>query len=57
MGPMSHDMTSFTNPISGSGFSTEKGAAVIVLGMLVVLTLINRGFRGISAGGISVGVH
>lgn len=35
---------------------TPHAAAAIVLGALAFLILINRGFRGVSAGGISVGV-
>ena len=35
---------------------TPQAAAAIVIGALAFLILVNRGFRGISAGGISVGV-
>lgn len=40
------------------GLTTEHAAAVIVIGALVFLAVVRRGFRGIgvSAGGISAGV-
>jgi hypothetical protein len=42
---------------SGSMLSTPHAAAVIVIGSLVFLYMINRGFHGVSVGGVSVGVH
>lgn len=45
------------NPVKGSGLSTEHATAALVIGALVGLYFIRRGFRGISAGGISVGVR
>lgn len=38
------------------GFTSEKAAAVIVIGALAALILINRGFRGVSVGGLNVGL-
>jgi hypothetical protein len=35
---------------------TPYAAAALVLGSLLFLILVRRGFRGISAGGVSVGV-
>lgn len=35
---------------------TPHAAAAVVLGALAFLILINRGFRGVSVGGVSVGV-
>ncbi len=36
--------------------TTDKAAGIIVIGALILLILINRGFRGVSVGGVSVGV-
>jgi hypothetical protein len=35
---------------------TPSAAAALVIGSLVFLILVRRGFRGISVGGVSVGV-
>lgn len=37
-------------------FNTPHIAGLIVLGSLVFLILVRKGFRGISVGGVSVGV-
>lgn len=37
-----------------SGFSTAHSAGVIVVGSLIALILIRRGFRGVSVGGAGV---
>lgn len=40
------------------GFTTEHAAAVVVIGALVFLILIRRGFRGVGlpgVGGVSIG--
>lgn len=42
--------------MTGGLLSTPHAAAVVVLGALAFLILINRGFRGVSVGGVSVGV-
>jgi len=40
----------------GKEITTEKAAAIIVISALVLLFLINRGFRGVSIGGASISV-
>jgi hypothetical protein len=35
---------------------TPQAAAAVVIGALVFLILVNRGFRGVSVAGVSVGV-
>jgi hypothetical protein len=49
--------TRLTNPITGSGWDTPEYAAVLVFGAMAFLYLVRRGFRGLSVGGISVGVR
>jgi hypothetical protein len=45
------------NPVKGGqGMQTEHVVAGIVLGCLAALILLRRGFRGVSAGGLSVGI-
>jgi hypothetical protein len=45
------------NPDAKPSFlDTPKAAAVIVISALVFLILVRRGFRGVSVGGVSVGV-
>jgi hypothetical protein len=39
-------------PGLGGGLSTEHAAAVVVLGSLVFLILIRRGFRGVGVPGV-----
>lgn len=42
----------------GQGFTTEHAAAVIIIGALVFLILVRRGFRGVGVpgvGGVSLG--
>jgi hypothetical protein len=36
---------------------TPYAAAALVLGSLLFLILVKRGFRGVSAGGVSVGIN
>lgn len=43
------------NPIKG-GFTVEHAQAAFTLAALLILWLIGRGFRGVSVGGVSVGV-
>lgn len=45
-----------TNPIKGGGVDSPQMAGAIIIGALVFLFLVRRGFRGASVGGISVGV-
>jgi hypothetical protein len=43
------------NPVRGvKGLTTEYAAGIVVIGSLVALILIRRGFRGVSAGGASI---
>lgn len=45
------------NPVSGvSGLTTPRASAVVVIGALVLLILIRKGFTGASLAGISVNV-
>lgn len=59
---MSYPITSqdgdntLTHPLSG-GIDTQHMAAFVVFGAMLFLFLIRRGFRGLSVGGISVGVR
>ena len=46
-----------TNPVSGQTGNTEYATAALVIGSLVALMLIARGFRGVNVGGVSVGVR
>jgi hypothetical protein len=46
-----------TMPVKGGGMQTEHGVAVVVIGALVALIMIRRGFRGVSVGGASIGVR
>ena len=45
------------NPIKSGGLSTEHATAAIVIGCLVALVMVRRGFRGVNVGGVSVGVR
>ena len=45
------------SPVQSSGLTTEKATAAIVIGAVVLLWLLRRGFRGVSAGGVSVGIR
>lgn len=40
-----------------SMLQTPAAAAALVIGSLVFLILVRRGFRGVSVGGVSVGVN
>lgn len=42
--------------LPGTGVTTPRAAAGLVIGALIALWLIRRGFRGVSLGGVSVGV-
>ena len=48
--------TNALNPVSGTGTTTERAAGILVIGALVVLIMINRGFRGVSVGRLSGGL-
>lgn len=43
--------------VQGSGLTTEHATAVVVIGALLLLILIRRGFRGINIGGVSASVR
>lgn len=43
--------------VHGAGITTEHATAVVVIGALLFLVLIRRGFRGISVGGVSAGLR
>lgn len=52
------DEQSYENPVKTfGGMSTEHVAGALVIGALVFLILVGRGFRGINAGGVSVGIR
>lgn len=44
------------NPVSANGLSTPQAAAALVIGSLVGLIIIRRGFRGVSVSKISGGL-
>ena len=49
------DQTEMVNPVSdGRTIDTPQMAAVLVIGALVFLILVKRGFRGVNAGGAGV---
>jgi hypothetical protein len=43
--------------VRGGGVNTEYATAAVVIGALVFLILVRRGFRGVSAAGVSVGIR
>jgi hypothetical protein len=45
------------SPITVGWWSTEHVAGALVIGALLYLILVGRGFRGVSAGGVSVGIR
>lgn len=45
------------NPVTSGGFNTEHAVAAVVIGCLVALIMIRRGFRGVNVGGVSFGVR
>lgn len=49
-------MASFNQEAKPQLLSTPHAAAVLVFASLLFLILIRRGFRGISVGGVSVGI-
>lgn len=45
------------NPVKESGLTTEHAAGAIIIGSLIFLIVIRRGFRGIAVPGVgTVGV-
>lgn len=52
------DERNYDNPVKTfGGFSTEHMAGALVIGALVFLILVGRGFRGVSVGGVGVNVR
>lgn len=49
--------TTTNYPVEDGNGGTPRAAAGIVIGALVALILIRRGFRGVSVGGVNVGVR
>lgn len=49
-------MATQNSDAQASILSTPHAAGVLVIGALVFLVLVRRGFHGISVGGVSVGV-
>lgn len=45
------------NALQPTGLTPERALAIIVIGALVLLILIARGFRGVNIGGVNVGVR
>lgn len=45
-----------TNPVKSGGITTEHMTGAVVIGAMVGLILINRGFRGVSVGKLSGGL-
>lgn len=43
--------------VRGGMANVEYSTAAVVIGALLFLILIRRGFRGVSAGGLSVGIR
>lgn len=46
-----------TNPVRGGRWDTQHMMIVVILGAMLFLYLIRRGFRGLSVGGVSLGVR
>jgi hypothetical protein len=47
-GPYAGNATGATQPLKGQGLTTEQAAAALVIGSLVALIAVRRGFRGLS---------
>lgn len=45
-----------TDYLPANGFTTPRAAAGLVIGAVIALALLRRGFRGVSVGGVSVGL-
>jgi hypothetical protein len=43
--------------VKGTGLTTEYSTAIVVIGSLLFLILIRRGFRGVNVGGFSASVR
>jgi hypothetical protein len=55
---MYQDDTNPSNPVGnlGMGWDTPQYTAVVVIGAMLFLVMIRRGFRGVSLGGASLRV-
>lgn len=42
--------------VSNTSVDTPRAAAGLVIGALIALILLRRGFRGVNVGGVSVGI-
>jgi hypothetical protein len=51
------DDTTLNNPVSGGGMDTQHVAGAVVVLSILALWAIRRGFRGVSVGGINVGIR
>ena len=52
--------TAYPNPVGNApamGWDSPQAAAVIILGSMLALYAIRRGFRGVSVGGVSLNVR
>ena len=45
-----------TNPITAGGLTTPRATAVVVIGAVILLILIRKGFTGVHVAGVSVSV-
>lgn len=45
------------NSVQPTGLTTERALAIVVLGALLLLILLARGFRGVNVGGVNVGIR
>lgn len=54
---MSQNTYNDANTVQPTGLTPERAAAGLVIGALILLILIRRGFRGVSVGGVHVGVR
>lgn len=43
-------------PVNSGGLSTEHAAAVLVIGSLIILIAIRKGFTGVNVAGVTVGI-
>lgn len=55
---MYSEETAYANPVSSVGaWDVPQYSAVVVIGALVFLFLIRKGFRGVNVGGVSLNVR
>jgi hypothetical protein len=54
---MANTSVDASNPAMIGGWDTQHMAAVVIFGAMLFLFLIRRGFRGLSVGGVSVGIR